>query len=139
MRSQNETISLSDPILYIEDFILGELEDRPTADAPKMRVVPMTINVFIVQVTVLEIHLFDQSALDEKGDGSVYRSPGNDSFLISQTEKKLVRIEVIMNREDLPNDHLPFSCVPKSLLSNVCSKSLDGIHGSAIIIETHSH
>ena len=71
----------------------------------------MTIDMFIMEVSILEKDLFDQSTFDEERDDPVNRSLGNDLFLVSHAEKKPIHIEVIMDGKDLLNDHLPFRSV----------------------------
>ena len=72
----------------------------------------MAIDMFIMEVAILEKDLFDQSTLDEQRNRSVNRRLGNDLFLISHAEEKLIHIEVVMSRKNLLNDHLPFRSVP---------------------------
>ena len=76
----------------------------------------MTIDMFIMEVSILEKDLFDQSTFDEERDDPVDRSLGNDLFLVSHAEEKPIHIEVIMNRKDLLDDHLPFRSVSKPSL-----------------------
>lgn len=137
MGSYDKTVLSPDPILYVYDFILSELEDPSTADASEMGVMFVAIDVFIVEVAIFEIDLLDQFAFDEEGKRSVNRGLRNDHFLVSQTQKEFIRIEVIMKRENLLNNHLPLRSVPESLLFDVFPEFSDRFHDLAIIIETH--
>lgn len=111
MRRYDETVLFPDQILDLYDFIICKLKVPAAADAPEVAVMFMTIDMFIMEVAILEEDLFDQSTFDEERDDSVNRSLGNDLFLVSHAEKKLIHIEVIMDRKDLLNDHLPFRSV----------------------------
>jgi len=96
----------------------------------------VTIDMFIVEVTILEIDLLDQSTFDEKGNGSVDRRPRNDLFLVPQSQKKLIHVKVIVNRENLLDNRLPFRGVAKSLVSDKCTKFSNLVHNDTIIVET---
>ena len=68
----------------------------------------VTIDVLIVEVVVLEIDLLNQSTVYKEGDGPVEGGLGDSLLFIPQTQKEFVHVEVIMDREDLINDYLPF-------------------------------
>jgi len=97
MRGYDETVLFPHLVLNLCDFVIRELKDPSAADASEMAVMFVTINVFIVEMTILEIDLLDQSTFHEEGNGSVNRSLGNYLFLVSQAQKELIHIEVIMN------------------------------------------
>lgn len=97
----------------------------------------MTVDMFVMEVTVLKIDLLDQSTFNEQGNGSVKRSLRNPLFLVSQTEKKLIYIKVIMERKNLLNDYFPFRSVSEPLLLDIFPKFMNFIHDRTIIIETH--
>ena len=97
----------------------------------------VAIDVLIVEVPVLEIDLLDQSAVNEEGDGPVEGGLGDSFFLVSQSQKELIHVEMIVDREDLIDNRLPFRRVAQPLFLDVFSKFLDGIHVHAIIIEIH--
>lgn len=138
MRSYDKTVLLPDLIPNFHEFIVSNLKDPSAADTSEMAVMFVTIDVFIVEVAIFEIDFLDQFAFDEEGKSSVNRGLRNDHFLVSQTQKELIRIKVIMKRENLLNDHLPLRCVPQPLLLDVFPEFLNRVHNLAIIIETHS-
>ena len=100
----------------------------------------MTIDMFVMEVAILEKDLFDQSTFDEERNDSVNRSLGNDLFLVSNAEKKPIHIEVIMDGKNLLNDYLPFRSVSEPFFLDVIPEFLDFIHNlvKSIIIETQS-
>ena len=100
----------------------------------------MTIDMFVMEVAILEKDLFDQSAFDEQRNSSVNRSLGDNLFLVSHAEKKLIHIEVVMGRKNLFNDYLPFRSVSEPFSLDVIPEFLDFIHNlvKSIIIETQS-
>jgi hypothetical protein len=112
MRSYDETVFFPDPILNFQYFIICELKGPSTADAPQVAMMFMTIDMFIMEVAILEIDLLDQAAFDKEGEGSVNRSLGKYLVLFSHTKKKLIHIEVVVDRKNFFNDHLPFWSVP---------------------------
>ncbi len=139
MRGYDETVLSPDLFLNLFDFIIRELKVPSAADAPDVTVMFMSIDMFIVEVAILEKDLFDQSTLDEQGNSSVNRSLGNDLLLVSHAQKKPIYIEVIMSRKNLLNDHLPFRRVPKPSFLDITPEFSNLIHDLAnpIIIETH--
>lgn len=137
MGSYDETVRFLDLILNSYDFVIGKLHDSSAADASDVAVVPVTIDMFVMEVTIRKIDLLDQSTLDQEGNGSVDRSLGNYLSLVSQTQKKIIHIKVIMGRKNLLNDRLPFRCVPEPLLLDILSEFLNFVHDETIFIEIH--
>jgi len=86
---------------------------------------------------VLEIDLLNQSAVDEERDGPVEGGLGDPLLLVPQPQEELIHIEVIVDREDLIDNRLPFRRVAEPLFLDVFAKLFDGIHDEAIIIEIH--
>jgi hypothetical protein len=73
---------LADPFLNSNEFIIPKFEDLTTADASEMGVMPVAVDVFVMEVSVLEINLSDQTAFNEEGDGPVYGCPRYGTLLL---------------------------------------------------------
>ena len=97
----------------------------------------VAIDVLIVEMAVLEIDLFNQSTVDEEGDGPVQGGLGDCFSFIPQTQIEVVHVEVIVDGKDLINDRLPLRGIAQPLFPDIFPKLLDGIHDGAIIIEIH--
>jgi hypothetical protein len=120
------------------DFVFWEFNDPPAANTSQVAVISVTVDMFIMEVAILEIDLLDQSTFNEQRKGSVDRGLANGFVLVPQTKKKLIHIEVTVNRENGPDDRLPFRSVPQPFLLDKFPKFLNFIHDrSIIIIEIH--
>jgi hypothetical protein len=95
----------------------------------------VAIDVLIVEMAVLEIDLFNQSAVDEEGDGPIEGGLGDRFSFIPQTEVEFIHVEVIVDGENLINDRLTLRCIAQPLFPDIFPKFLYGIHGGTIIIE----
>jgi hypothetical protein len=137
MGCYSKIVLFPDPGLNDPDFIICKLNDPSAADTSEVTVMFVAIDVLIVEMAVLEIDLFNQSAVDEEGYGPVQGGLGDPFFLVPQSQKELIHVEVIVDSEDLINDRLPFRRVAEPLFLDVFSKLLDGIHDRTIIIEIH--
>jgi hypothetical protein len=135
MGSDDKIVFFSDFTLDAHDFIICKLDDPAAAATSKVAVMFVAIDVLVVAMTVLEIDLLNQSTVDEEGDGSIQGGLRDSLLFIPQTQKEFVYVEVIVDREDLINDHLPFRRIPQPLFLDVFAKFLDGVHNSTIIIE----
>jgi hypothetical protein len=83
VRCDGKVVLFPDAFLQISDFIIGKLYDPAATIAPQVRMILMTINVFIVEMAVLKIDLFDEAAFDEEGNGPVEGGLGYPFSLIS--------------------------------------------------------
>jgi hypothetical protein len=135
VRGDGKVVLFPDAFLHDPDFIIFELYDPSTTVAPEVRMIFMAIEWFIVEMAVLKINLPDQTAFDKKGDGSIEGCLGDPLFPVSQSQKELIHIEVVMSRKDLLNDRLSLGRLAKSLLLYVVSKCSNRLHTLAIIIE----
>jgi len=82
MRSNCEIVLSADIILKVQDFIICELKNTAAANASKMAVMFVTVNMFVMQMPVLEIDLLDEATFDEKRDRPVNGSLGNSLLLV---------------------------------------------------------
>jgi hypothetical protein len=137
MGCYGKVVLFPDPGLNGHDFIICKLNDPSAAHASEVTVMFVAIDVFIVEMPVLEIDLLNQSAVDEERDGPVEGGLGDPLLLVPQPQEELIHIEVIVDREDLIDNRLPFRRVAEPLFLDVFAKLFDGIHDEAIIIEIH--
>ena len=82
MGCYRKVVLFPNPALNGPDFIICKLNDPAAADASEVAVMFVTVDVFIVEVPVLEIDLLDQSAVDEEGDSPVQGGLGDPFFLV---------------------------------------------------------
>ena len=82
MGCYRKVILFANPTLNGLDFIICKLNDPAAADTTEVAVMFMAIDVLVVQMAVLEIDLFDQSAVDKKGDGPVKGGLGDPLLLV---------------------------------------------------------
>lgn len=85
MGCYRKVVLFPDPALNGPNLIICKLNDLSTTHTSEVAVMFMTIDVLIVEMTVLEIDLLDQSAVDEEGDGPVEGGLGDSFFLVSQS------------------------------------------------------
>jgi len=137
MGCYSKVVFFPDAALNDPDFIICKLNDPAAAHASEVTVLFLAIDVFIVEMPVLEIDLLNQSAVDEERDGPVEGGLGDPLLLVPQPQEELIHIEVIVDREDLIDNRLPFRRVAEPLFLDVFAKLFDGIHDEAIIIEIH--
>jgi hypothetical protein len=137
MGCYRKVVLFPDPALNAVDFIICKLNDSAAVDTTKVAVMLVTIDVLVVKVAVLEIDLLNQSAIYKEGDGPVEGGLGDSLLFVPQPQKELIHVEVIMDREDLINDCLPFRSVAKPFFLDIFAKFLYGFHDLTIIIENH--
>ena len=137
MGCYRKVVLFPNPALNGPDCIICELNDSAAADTSEVAVMFVAIDLLVMEVAVLEIDLLNQSTIDEKRDGPVEGGLGDPLFLVPQPQKELIDIEVIVDRENLIDNHLPFRCIAESLFLNVFAKFLDSVHDLTIIIEIH--
>lgn len=137
MGCYSKAVLFSDPVLNGPDFIFRKLDDPPAAYASQVAVMLVTIDMFIVEMAVLEIDLLDKAAFDEEGDGPVQGGLGDPLFLVPQPQEELIHVEVVVDSENLLDDRFPLRRVAKPLFFDVFPKFLDGNHDYTIIIEIH--
>jgi len=137
MGCYSKIVLFPDPALNRRDSVICKLNDPSAADTSEVTVMFVAIDVLIVEMAVLEIDLLNQSAVDEEGDGPVQGGLGDPLLLVPQPQEELIHIEVIVDREDLIDNRLPFRRVAEPLFLDVFAKLFDGIHDEAIIIEIH--
>jgi hypothetical protein len=134
MGCYSKVVLFPNPALNGPDFIICKLNNPATADTSEVAVMFVAIDVLIVKVSVLKIDLLNQSTVDEEGDGPVEGGLGNPLLLVPQPQKELIDIEVIVDREDLIDNHLPFRRVAEPLFLDVFAKLLDGIHDHTLLL-----
>jgi hypothetical protein len=107
MGCYSKAVFLPDPSLYGSDLIICKLNDSAAVDTTKVAVMLVTIDVLIVEVAVLEIDLLNQSTFNKEGDGPVEGGLGDSLLFVPQTQKEIIHVEVIMDREDLLDNRFP--------------------------------
>jgi hypothetical protein len=137
MGCHSKAVLFPNTILNGPDFIICKLNDPAAANTSEVTVMFVAIDVLIVEMAVLEIDFLNQSAVDEEGDGPVEGGLGDALLLVPQPQKELIHVEVIVDREDLIDNRLPFRRVSQPLFLDVFTKFLYSIHGRTIIIEIH--
>jgi hypothetical protein len=137
MGCYSKAVLLPDPSLNGPDRIICKLNDSAAVDTSEVAMMFVAIDTLIVEMAVLEIDLFNQTAVNEEGDGPVEGGLGNPLLLVSQPQEEFIDVEVIVDGEDFLNDRLPLRGVSHPLFLNIFPKFLDSIHGRTIFIEIH--
>jgi len=84
-----------------------ELQDLPAAQAAQVIVVGVAVNMLVMPVALAEVHLPDQAAIDEQGQGPVNGGLGDLDPLLPELQIKAVHVEMPVNFEDLPENPFP--------------------------------
>ena len=84
MGCYGKAVLFPDFSLNAHDFIICKLDDPAAGDTSKVAVMFMAVDVLVVEMAVFEIDFFNQSAVDEEGDGSVQGGLGNPLLLVPQ-------------------------------------------------------
>lgn len=137
MGCYSKAILFPDSSLDGPNCIICKLNDPATVDTSEVAVMFVAINALVVKVTILEINLLNQTAVNEEWDGPVEGGLGDPLILVSQTQEEFIDVEVVVDSEDFLNDRLPFRGVSHPLFFDVFPKFLNGIHDHAIFIEIH--
>jgi hypothetical protein len=102
-----------------------ELQNLPAAQAPEVAVLGVAVDGLVVPVAIGKVHLPDQAAIDEQGDGPVDGGPGDLDPPMAESEVEFVHIEVGPNLENFLEDPLSLRCAPQSPLADVFLENLD--------------
>ncbi len=78
-----KVVFFADTFLQGPYFIIFKLYDPPATVASEVRMILVTIDVFIVEMPILEIDLLDKAAFDEEGYSPVKGGLGDPFSLVS--------------------------------------------------------
>jgi hypothetical protein len=81
-------------------------------------VVFMPIDVFVVQMTILEVGLLDEAALKQQGNGTVDRGLGNFLILTPEQRVKFIHVKMVMDGEYRSDYLFTLWCFSQTLIAN---------------------
>lgn len=129
-----KVVPLPDPILNGPDCIICKLNDPAAADTSEVAVMLVAIDVFVVEVAILEIDFLNQTTVNEERNGPVEGGLGDPLVLVSQTHKEFIDVEVIVDGEDFLDDRFPLRGVSHPLFLDVFPKFLYGVHNTLFLL-----
>jgi hypothetical protein len=104
---------------------LLELQDLAAPHAPQVAVVGVPVNVLIVPVAVVEIHLPDQTAVNEQRQGAVNGGLGYLRAFVPEPPVEFLHIEMSVNLKNLSEYLFPFRGAPQMASAEIFPEHLD--------------
>jgi hypothetical protein len=105
-------------------MFLLKLNNLSAIQTPKVAVVFMAIDVFVMEVAVFKIGLLNEAGFQKIRNEAVYGGLGDLFFLVFQPQIELIYVEVIMCGKDLLDDGLTLRGISKPLFANKLSEYL---------------
>jgi hypothetical protein len=85
----------------------------------------VAVNVFIVPVSVAEVHLPDQAAVDEQRQDAINGGLGDLGALVPEAQVEFVHVKVPMNLKNLAQYFFPLRGAAQAPLANIFPEYLN--------------
>jgi hypothetical protein len=129
--SNEKIITFPNLPLYILDSFFGKFNHLATIQTTKVAVVFMSIDMFVVQMTILEVGFLDEAALEQQGNGTVNRGLGNFLILTPEQRVKFIHVKMVMDGEYRSDYLFTLGCFSQTLIANESPEYLNfTFHGN---------
>lgn len=112
----------TDAVLQCLYTIIRKLYRSAAFGADQVIVVFVAENMLVVAVLLCRVHLSQKAALYQQGKSPVDTRPRYPDPPALQAEYDVIRLEMLVNAEYLPQDQLPFLRALQSLASHELAK-----------------
>jgi hypothetical protein len=85
----------------------------------------MPIDMFVVQMPILEVGFLDEAALKQQGNGTVNRGFGDFLVLTPEYHVKFIHVKMIMDGEYRSDYLFTLGCFSQALIENEFSEYLN--------------
>src|SRR5688572_18286558 len=103
-KGRRELLLLANRQLQALQFLIVELDDAAASRAAQMILMRVSGDVLVVKVVLVEVDASLHSALHQQLQRAVDGGPRDLDALLIHLEEKLLRLEVVVDGENLPHE-----------------------------------